>query len=228
MIDSSTHKIVIADVANALGRIKESAVFVGGSVTALYVEENVADQMRPTKDLDIFLEIASPVELETLEAELRKKGFQRDPAEEVMCRFVFKGYLIDVMSTKEMGWAPANPWFELGSKDIITTRVHDETIRMLSLPYFLASKFTAFMDRGKDPRTSHDFEDIIFILDNGKNLVDLIPRSPIDVRKFLIGEFSRMLSEEDMIEAILAHLPPDLQTPKYNKIVEKLKTIIDG
>ncbi len=37
---------------------------------------------------------------------------------------------------------------------------------------FLATKFEAFKDRGGDYRTSHDFEDIVYVLDNRTTIVE--------------------------------------------------------
>ncbi|MBK9792731.1 MAG: hypothetical protein IPP60_06420 [Sphingobacteriales bacterium] len=57
-------------------------------------------------------------------------------------------------------------------------------IRILPLSYFLASKFTAYNDRGnKEPRTSHDFEDITYLLDNRIHLAEEINNSPKDIGK---------------------------------------------
>ena len=45
------------------------------------------------------------------------------------------------------------------------------TIKILNAPYFIATKIEVFKGRGKsDGRTSKDFEDIIFILENRKNI----------------------------------------------------------
>lgn len=60
------------------------------------------------------------------------------------------------MSTKEVGWAPANPRFGPGFKYLQKQQIEDKTIHILPLAYFLATKLTAFHDRGsKDARTSH-------------------------------------------------------------------------
>jgi hypothetical protein len=67
---------------------------------------------------------------------------------------------LDVMATRQVGWAPANPWFEPGFDHLQKIDIDELTIKILSLPYFLASKITAFRGRAKDPRTSHDLEDV--------------------------------------------------------------------
>jgi len=52
-----------------------------------------------------------------------------------MCRFRYKDIKVDVMSTKEIGWAPANPWFEKGYNNLIQVNMDQTQINCLSLPY---------------------------------------------------------------------------------------------
>ncbi|MFN6946797.1 MAG: hypothetical protein ACK4ND_17755 [Cytophagaceae bacterium] len=50
-------------IARALGELNEKVVFVGGAVVSLYIDDPSADDVRPTKDIDISLEIARLVNL---------------------------------------------------------------------------------------------------------------------------------------------------------------------
>ncbi len=156
---------VIRKIAHALRDLNERVVYVGGAVVSLYVNDQAADDVRPTKDIDISLEIASLGELEEIREKLIKRGFLQSLEDNVICRFRYEDIKVDVMSTKEVGWAPANPWFGPGFKYLQKQQIEDKTINILSLAYFLATKLTAFHDRGaKDARTSHDLEDITYIL----------------------------------------------------------------
>jgi len=156
----------IKKIARALAKMNDRVVYVGGAVVSLYVNDPAADDVRPTKDVDIGLEISSLSELEELRQYLMGKGFIQTAEDDVRCRFRYEDIKVDVMSTEEIDWAQANEWFKPGFSHLIETTIEDVNIRILSLAYFLASKFSAFHDRGSDdPRTSHDFEDIIYILD---------------------------------------------------------------
>lgn len=95
-------------------------------------------------------------------------------------------------------------------------------IRIMPPAYYLATKFTAFKDRGKDPRTSHDLEDIVYVLDNRTTLVRDILESEEDVKVFLTTELSAVLNDELMQEAVLAHLEPAIQTKRYEILEKKL------
>jgi hypothetical protein len=67
--------------------------------------------VRPTGDVDISLSIATFGELEAVREELVKKGFKQSSLDHVICRFRYEDVKVDVMNTKAVGWAPANPWF---------------------------------------------------------------------------------------------------------------------
>ena len=48
---------VVAEVAEALQHIKQDIVFVGGAVVSLYANDPAADEIRPTQDIDMTLNI---------------------------------------------------------------------------------------------------------------------------------------------------------------------------
>ncbi|WP_445738392.1 hypothetical protein [Mariniflexile sp.] len=57
----------------------------------------------------------------------------------------------------------------------------------MPLPYFLASKFVAHADRGgNDPRMSHDFEDIVYILDNRTDWHEIVNNTDNKVKAYLL------------------------------------------
>jgi predicted nucleotidyltransferase len=222
------HIELITRVAEALGDLNDQVVYVGGAVVSLYVTDPAAPDVRPTDDVDITLEITSLFKLEALREELNRKGFTQSPDDNVMCRFRYEGIKVDVMATQEVGWAPANPWFKPGFDHLENRTVGGFKLRVLSLPYFLASKLTAFRSRAKDPRTSHDLEDVIYLLDNRDDLTEEIRSAPDDVKKFLKEEFGNMLGDELIREAMVANLEYEIQTERFAMIEEKLTEVIDA
>lgn len=87
-------------------------------------------------------------------------------------------------------------------------------------------RFSAFNDRGaKDPRTSHDFEDIVYILDNRLDLVEQLIAAPEDVKSFLKNEFKAILEDTLKQEAILGNLFYENRDIRFNKIIEGIKQI---
>ncbi len=221
------NKKLIKKVADALGELNNEVVYVGGSVLALYADDPAASDVRPTKDVDIFLEIAAYGDLIKFQEKLAKKKFFPAQDQEVMCRFRYQDILIDIMSTKEVGWAQADKWFEPGLKKLEKVQIDDKTIKLLHISYFLATKFNAFHDRGEDARVSRHFEDIVYVLDCRKNIVKEIAEAPNDVKIYLRKELAELLKPEKE-EAILVHLPFELQTDRFQTLKEKIKTIVDG
>jgi hypothetical protein len=217
---------MIKKIALALGELNEKVVYVGGAVVNLYADDLSAEDVRPTKDIDVFLEIATYGKLTKLQEELAAKGFYPAIEEKVICRFRYEDILLDVMSTEAVGWAQTDKWFLPGMKNLIRIQIDDVTINILHLSYFLATKFNAFHDRNEDARTSRHFEDIIYVLDNRKNLVSEILNSPDDVKNYLVQEFQEILKAEYQ-EAILGHLYYESQVERYAIIKEKLLGIIN-
>lgn len=220
---------VISKIAKALGELNDRVVYVGGAIVSLYINDPAAEDIRPTKDIDISLEILSLSELENLRILLNEKKFYQTSDATVTCRFMYDDVTVDVMSTQAVGWAPADRWFGPGFKHVETRKVEEQKIKILPLAYFLATKFSAFHDRGsKDPRTSKDFEDITYILDNRLDLVEQIINSPDDVRHYLISEFEIILNNKSFQEAIIANLFYETQIIRYNSLIKKLNIIVSG
>ena len=221
--NNTINKQIIKKIANALGELNDRVMFVGGAVVSLYIDDPAADDLRPTKDIDISLEIVSLAALENIREDLNKKGFYQTAADDVICRFTYEDIKVDVMATKAIGWAPANQWFANGFQHKEKIEVDGKQIHILPLPYFLATKFSAYHNRGgKDPRTSHDFEDITYLLDNQTQLVEKVLNAPHEVKTFLINEFVVILDSPLLQEAILANLFYETQTGRFKSIMEKL------
>lgn len=204
-------------------------VYVGGATVGLYIYDLAADDVRPTFDVDITLSIASLSELEQIRIELIAKGFIQTSEDEVSCRFRYHGIIVDVMNTKAIGWAPANPWFAPGFLLRESIEIEDQVIQILPLEYFLATKFAAYIGRGnKEPRTSHDFEDIVYVLDNRLDVSQLILNAPFDVKSFLKEECEKILIDQSKQEAIFGNLPYESRDERFERIIQQLKIIVNS
>lgn len=100
------------------------------------------------------------------------------------------------------------------------------TIRLLSLPYFLATKFAAYHSRGGDPRTSHDFEDIIYLMDNCSNLVASIRDADQTIRAFLKSEFEKIWTNPYRDEIVGCHHQPWNVDARFKIVSEKMAAIV--
>jgi len=226
--NSEFNREVIRRVSLALGEMNEQVIFVGGATIGLYINDPGAEDVRVTKDVDITVEIASVGELESIRNDLVKKGFKQSPEDSVLCRFRYDNIKVDVMSTKEVGWAPANPWFAAGFAQRVEVKIGDQMIQLLPLPYFIASKLAAHIGRGgRDPRTSHDFEDIVYLIDNRTDIVKQIDKAPDDVKPYLKEHLELILNDNVMQEAILGNLSYDTREVRYGRIIQCIEQIVN-
>ncbi|WP_111710150.1 nucleotidyl transferase AbiEii/AbiGii toxin family protein [Lutibacter citreus] len=223
------NRIATKKIASALVGLNQNVVYVGGAVVSLYINDPSADDVRPTKDIDISMEIANVGELEAIREEIQERGFYQSYEDNVICRFRYEDIMVDLMATKEVGWAPANPWFLPGYQHLITFDIDGVEIQCLSLPYYLATKFSAFYDRGsKDPRTSKDFEDIVYLFNYVTTLKEQVLQSDELVKSYLMTCFIDILKDGVKQEAILGHLFYEEQEIRYEKIISTLNEICYG
>jgi hypothetical protein len=214
-------------IAKALGELNSEVVFVGGAMVSMYIDDPAAEDIRPTKDLDLTFQITTASKLETLRQKLVQKGFIQTHEENVICRFQFDDLFIDVMSTQAVGWAPSNRWFLPGFEKAYEINLDDVTIKLMPLPYFLASKMEAFFDRGiKDVYASHDFEDIVYIFNYTNTLVDQIQQTDDIVRSYL-KECVLCMMKDEIRSVIPGHLYYESADERVEIIIGKMKSIIN-
>jgi hypothetical protein len=206
----STNIIMLQIVANGLGELKDEMVFVGGAVAELYADNPAASEIRTTIDIDCVIEISSRPHFARLEENLRSKGFKNDTSIGApICRWIYQGIKVDVMPSDSSVLGFSNRWYEGGSETKISKTLHDGTeVFVFSPEYYLAAKFEAHKGRGgNDLRQSHDFEDIIYILDNCPGLLAIIGKSTPNVRMYLKSEFQNLLGNINITEGIESALP---------------------
>ena len=197
-------------VVNGLGEMKDEVVFVGGSVAELYADDPASSDIRATLDIDCVIEISSRMRYNELEERLRAKGFRNDMTQGApICRWIYKRVIVDVMPIDENILGFTNQWYKggIGHKTICVLQ-NDTEIFIFPAPYYLGTKFEAVLSRGGDDlRTSHDFEDIIYILDNVTNIVEQISNTEDSLKKYLIDQFEILLCNPNIEEAIECALP---------------------
>lgn len=227
MKNTHINRKLILKIADALEELLPQVIFVGGATVSLYADDPAADDVRPTKDLDLSLSVTTVVELEEMRIKLNEKGFKQNPLINVICRFQYEDILVDVMNTQPILWAPANPWFGGGFRNSIAIDMEGRKIRIMPFNYFLASKFAAYFDRGgKNPVTSHDFEDIVYLLDNRTDWVESISNEKDgELKDYLLEYLNQILNNRRMQEAIEANLFYETRDSRYKMILQKLEEL---
>lgn len=172
MENKTINLAVVAEVARALQKLKEQIVFVGGAVVSLYTDDPAADEIRPTADIDLTINVVNLSDWSHLQDHLAVLGFYPDPFGQSICSYKYNNIPVDIMSVEDSHFGPSNKWYKIGFNDLWRVHVEDQEIKILAAPCYLATKFEAFLNRGNDYRTSHDIEDIIYIIDNRTNIVN--------------------------------------------------------
>lgn len=222
-----TNIVRIKAVANALMGLKEKVVFVGGAIISLYPDRPVLE-VRPTDDIDVIIEILNYVDRIKLEEKLRSIGFLHDIESGVICRYKIQGIIVDIMPTNDPSIGFTNRWYPEGYEKAID-QVIDETIeiKILTTPYFLGTKLEAHKNRGKnDGRTSHDFEDIVYVLENRESIWDEINSADDSIKSYLKSEFQNLLNNPNHFEWIDSHVERSSPPATYD-IINKLKKMVE-
>lgn len=217
---------LVRKVALGLEELNELAVFVGGAIVSVYADDEAAEEVRPTDDIDFTVQISSYVDFTKLTEQLQTKGFEPDQNGHSICSFLFKGIRIDVIPTSDTEIGATNKWYKIGFEHLKTVKHEECNINIFSLPIFIATKFEAYNNRGGDYRTSHDFEDIIYVIDNSLCFMEEIRLAPVEVRNFIIEELSKVVRNNNYKEIISSQLHPNSISTRLQLIIDKIETII--
>ena len=226
MENKTINLALVAKVAQALGALNEKVVFVGGAVVSVYADDPAADLVRPTDDIDFTIQLTGYNDWVKLNEQLMQLGFLPNPDGHAMCNYLFEGIEIDVMPAEDSPIGVANRWYKPGFASIKKVIVHHQEINVLSLPYFIATKLEAFNDRGGDYRYSHDFEDVIYVIDNSTTIIEEITVADKSVKNYIQDELQRVLKNPNMAEIIQCQLHPNTVTGRYPIVLEKIKQIV--
>lgn len=219
---------VVAEVAAALKDIKKDMVFVGGAVVSLYTDDPAADEIRPTQDVDLTLNISNLKHWQEVQEKLGMLGFHPDPFGHSINSYKYNDIPVDFMAAEDGPLGPANRWYKIGFENLKTVKAKDQEIKILSAPCYLATKFEAFNDRGSDYRTSHDIEDIINVLDNRINIVQEIEDDNERIRAFIKEQLKTLIDKGMLQEILMSHIHPLVIAERLPIINEKINQILSA
>lgn len=216
----------IKSIAEALGEIRLEVVFVGGAVVELYINDKAAPTPQPSEDVDCIVELLTYSDWIKFERRLRDKGFKDyDTSNEDLnpptCRKYILGMKVDFMPVEEKVLGYANPWFKKGLANAIEVSVENTKIYIFRLDYFLATKFQAFLDRGRsdDIRFSQDLEDLTELFDGVTDIEQRIINSSIDIKAFLKETVLMLIEDKDIVsEAMYGFLGYDDVSTKHARV----------
>ena len=202
---------LLKHVAKRIGPLLPEVVFVGGCTTGLFLTDEAAAEVRPTFDVDVIAEITSYADYATFSERLRALGFREDTSPEApLCRWLVDDMKLDVMPIAEKILGFTNRWYET-AMDAATERELEKglRIRVVTPPYFIATKLEAFRGRGKgDYANSHDLEDLLTVIDGRDVIVGEVAETAA-VRAYTAGEFRAFLETPAFLDALPGYLLPD-------------------
>ena len=216
-------------VAQALGPVCESVIFVGGCATGLLLTRERPDRIRITEDVDIVAQALTVHDYHAIEKQVRARGFSNDMRSDApICRWVYKNVTLDLMPTVKDILGFSNRWYPLALQTAeLVTLPSGMTIKLITAPVFLGTKLEAFKDRGKDANGkpdylgSHDLEDIITVADRRPELLAECQSVAPELRAYLAAEFSALFSDPEFEQALSGHLPGDTFSQQRAKPLAK-------
>ena len=210
MHDPNLDQLIAA--ADALRPLLPELVFVGGCVTGLLITDAAAAQPRRTIDVDAIAEITSYAEYAEFGERLRSLGFNEDTSQGApVCRWIRRGTILDVMPLDESILGFSNRWYKAAMKASAAKTLHgDLAIRMVTAPYFVATKLDAFKGRGgRHFLDSRDLEDVISVVDGREALATEVRAADVTLGRYVRREIARLLADPAFLDALPGFLLPD-------------------
>ncbi len=132
------------------------------------------------------------------------------------------------MPTDERVLGFANRWYPLAHKSAVrTTLPSGRRIRLISAPAFLATKLEAFATRGRgDLMSSHDFEDIINVLDGRPEIVDEVALAGDELVSYLVtclGDIARLPDFQNTLPGLVEF--DELYEERVRRVRERINAI---
>jgi len=196
--------------------------FLGASVLPLLVDNPAVQEIRPTIDIDLSVQVVTLPALYELEERLRALGFRHDTREGApICRWLVEGVTVDVMPTESAVFGMASEWFH----EAVTTATKMDfgagvQAPVITRPCFLATKLTAYRDRGaKDPYMSKDLEDIVTLFDGCQETGVLLSEGSAALQNFIANNIQAHLEDPEFVEAVEGCFRADPVSRERSRIV---------
>lgn len=218
---------LVAKVAEGLEELREKMVFIGGAVISLYTDDPAADEIRPTTDIDMTINLANYTEWAQMQERLAELKFYPDPEGQSICSYKYQDIAIDIMPAEDSSIGVSNKWYKPGFNQLQEIELPEGVnINILPSPYFLATKLEAFKDRGKnDFYGSHDYEDIIYLLDNRIAIVEEILDAEDDVKNYIKQELTEIKNHPQAEEILAMHIHPLVREERFQILMEKIEQL---
>lgn len=226
---SNPNEAALLAMTDELGELADDLVFVGGAIVGLLVDDPAAAPVRATRDIDALLQVTSTAAYYQMADRLRARGFVESQTPDApICRWQKNGLLLDVMPTEANVLGFSNRWYPAAFQSAAPLILSNgKTIRLITPPYFLATKLEAFADRGNgDYLMSHDLEDVTVLLDGCTTLVEQVMAADDELKQYLAERFASLLRQTEFRAALPSLLLPDAASQaRHNLILQRMSQI---
>lgn len=222
-----TNEERLQEIADGMQELNERLVYVGGAMAGLYATDPVAVEPRTTLDVDCVVNSKNYAEHIAFEKLLRSKHFHNDQTPDApLCRWVFNGERVDVMSMEENSLSFGNKWYSPGfNKRKPYTLPSGRIIYRLPVTYYIATKIEALLSRGgEDWRGAKDLEDIIYVLNYCPEFVEEFQQEDEEVQAFVSDQFSKIINRPNISEEIECVISSE-EIERSDMILETMKAV---
>jgi hypothetical protein len=203
--------------------VLDELVFVGGCTTGLFITDPAAHGIRPTKDVDAIVDVASYAKYSALSERLRALGLAEDTTPGApLCRWRRSDLVVDVMPVDEDILGFSNRWYPVAIEAAQTINIAGHDVRVVTPALFIATKLDAFHGRGAgDVFASHDLEDIVAVVDGRPEIIHDVAAADTQVKDYIHSEIRTLLENPDFVDALSGFLLPDAGSQARRGIVEE-------
>ena len=218
---------LLEDAARKLAPFLDEIVFVGGITLGLLITDVAAAPIRGTTDVDVIAEIVTYADYIAFSERLREAHFSED--EELTCRWHHGSLAIDVMALNKDVLGFTNIWYESALRHASTLSLTSRaSIRVITAPFFLATKMEAFRGRGNmDYQASHDLEDFVAVIEGRENVVQEVAESPQSVREYLAQAAKSLLAEPRFLDVLPGFVLNDERVPLIKARLAAIGACVD-
>lgn len=225
-------ELMLGLVATALGpELASEMAFVGGCTTALMLTDAVSrEEVRSTDDVDLIVHVLSSGGWYRLLEQLQARGFQASAEDAVICRLRLARagaapLIVDFMPDDASVLGFSNRWYAEALRSARDHALPDGTrIRLVSPPFFLATKLEAWKGRGNDdPLGSRDVEDILTLVDGRAELLAELRAASPELQQAVAQDLAALMKHRDFLYAVQGTARGDAS--RITLIFQRLKAL---
>jgi predicted nucleotidyltransferase len=218
----------VAAVAAELGDLAARVVFIGGAIAPLLQTDPPFPRARVTDDVDALIASTVYGDQERLRLALTERGFRQTMDAPHIHRWMSpSGIPFDLVPAGGHPGGSGTPWDAIALETASALDLGNGVgIWHASAPAFLAQKWAAYGDRGRDaPLMSEDLEDILALLASRPQIAEEIAAAPALLREFVHEQAQAFLAGRHAEDLLAAHLNNAQDPPST---IAKVRALLRG